>query len=213
MRTAEGGPPATLNRRQRRVEETRAKLLDAAEALLVEGGVHALTADEVAQRADVALQTVYNRIGGTEALLIAVAERAMEHTRSFMRDAYTQGSSVQERLRHVASRYIELALARPQSFRIFANPPDIANATSGIAELADEQHGQLATLLREGVECGELAAHLEPEATATALWGMLNGALSVALRNDAMRPASVSVEALLRSTLSVLEAGITPRTD
>jgi hypothetical protein len=99
----------------------------------------------------------------------------------------------------VASAYIRLALERPQSLKIFANPPEHTEAIERVAALANDQHRLLADVLREGVETGEINPSLDPDVTATALWGMLNGLLMIALRQDAMRPASVTAEALVET--------------
>lgn len=189
----------------------RARLVDVAENLLFEGGAPAVTAEMVAQRADVSLQTVYNRIGGQKALLVAVAERALEQTREFMRSAYDGKGSADERLRRVGETYIRLAFDRPQAFKIFVNPPEDPGAIEQIAALATEQHQQLTDLLREGMDAGELTAGLHPESAATALWGMLNGMLSVALRNDAMRPETVAPDSLVTAAITIIETGLRQR--
>ncbi|MDF0531368.1 WHG domain-containing protein [Tsukamurella sp. 8F] len=195
-------------RMQRRVTEMRSRLVDTAETLLFEGGAQAVTADVVAQRADVSLQTVYNRVGGRQALLLAVAERALEQTREFMQTAYDGNDSVDERLRRVGETYIRLAFDRPQAFKIFANPPEDPESIEKIAALATEQHQRLTGLLREGIDAGVLAADLHPESAATALWGMLNGMLLVALRTDAMRPGSVTPESLVAAATTIIETGV-----
>lgn len=203
-------PDVAVNRTQRRVAEMRARLVDAAETLLVEGGIGALTADEVARRADVSLQTVYNRVGGKQALLLAVAERALEDARAFLTAVYDSDGTARDRISAVGEAYVRLAFERPQSFKIFINPPEDPEAIERIAALANDQHERLSALLRAGVECGELDSRLVPESTATALWGMVNGVLSVALRQDAMRPNSVSPEALIRTTFDIITSGLSP---
>lgn len=77
-----------VTRATRRAAATRAAIVEAAEELLAEGGPSALTLEAVAERADVAMQTVYNRVGGRSAVLIAVAERALEDNRQYMDAAY-----------------------------------------------------------------------------------------------------------------------------
>lgn len=200
-------------RMQRRVAEMRTRIVDVAETLLLEGGAQAVTAEMVAQRADVSLQTVYNRVGGQQALLLAVAERALEQTREFMQTAYDGDGPVDERLRRVGETYIRLAFDRPQAFKIFANPPEDPESIEKIAALATEQHRQLTDLISEGVDTGELAAGLHPESAATALWGMLNGMLSVALRTDAMRPDTVTPESLVATASAIIETGLRTRSN
>jgi AcrR family transcriptional regulator len=208
--SAQAEPEATgrSTRTQRRVSQMRARLVEVAEALLFEGGVQSVTAEAVAQRADVSLQTVYNRIGGQQALLLAVAERALKQTREFMQTAYDDNGTVVERLLRVGETYIRLAFDRPQAFKVFVNPPEDPEAIEKIAALATEEHQRLTELLREGIDAGEFTTGLHPESAATALWGMLNGMLSVALRTDAMRPDTVSPESLVSAATTIIESGV-----
>ena len=55
-------------RTQRKAEATRLAIIENAEALILEGGAVALTLEAVAERADVAVQTIY-RIGGRLSLI------------------------------------------------------------------------------------------------------------------------------------------------
>ena len=67
----------TKIRIQRKAAATRNTIIATAKELIVEGGLNALTLEAVAERADIAVQTIYNRVGGRPALLIAVAELAL----------------------------------------------------------------------------------------------------------------------------------------
>ncbi|MFC6031442.1 TetR/AcrR family transcriptional regulator [Pseudoduganella danionis] len=195
-------------RTQRRTLEAREAILDAAESILSEGGIAALTTEEVARRTDMAIQTVYNRVGGKQALLIAIAERALEATRAFLDVAYAEGGPPDKQIRRVSLAYARLAFERPHSFRIFANPPEEPEAIKRVAELANEQHAKLANIIQQGIDAGLVRTVLNPEVTATALWAMMNGLLTIALRNDAMRPSMVSPQALVEMALLVLESGL-----
>ena len=77
-----------MTRTARRAAATYRAIVDAAENVVLESGADALTLEAVADRADVAVQTIYNRVGGRSAVLIAVAERALEQNRQYMDAAY-----------------------------------------------------------------------------------------------------------------------------
>jgi len=67
--------PYQMGKRQERVDEVRRRVLDAARALLREGGSYTLfTVDAVAKRADVARATVYYQFGSKTGLLEAVCD-------------------------------------------------------------------------------------------------------------------------------------------
>lgn len=202
----------SLTRTQRRAADMRRTLIDEAEALLIEGGAAAVTTEEVARRADVSLQTVYNRVGGKPALLIAIAERAMEENRRYIDEAYAGPGTVEERGLRVFQAYVRFAFERPHQFRILANPPEEPGAIARIAELAKEQNAKQAAIIRDGIAEGRVNPALDPESTANAIWAMLNGLLSLALRQDELLPASVSPGALVTSALTMIEFGLRQRT-
>lgn len=210
MDTPSLAPPT---RTQRRAADMRRSLLDVAESLLIEGGAAAVTTDEVARRADVSLQTVYNRVGGKPVLLMAIAERAMEENRRYIDEAYEGGGTAEERGWRIFKAYVRFALERPHQFRILANPPEEPEAIARIAAMAREQNAKLAAIIRDGIAEGRANPALDPESTANALWAMLNGLLQLALRNDNLRPDTVSPEALVQSALSLVQFGLLARTD
>jgi hypothetical protein len=77
--------------------------------------------------------------------------------------------------------------------------------------MAREQNARLAAIVRDGKAEGMANPQLDPEATANALWVMLNGLLGLALRNDGLRPATVSPEALIQAAMMLVEGGLRRR--
>lgn len=197
-----------LSRTARRAAATREAIIDAAQALLTEGGPAALMLDAVAERADVAVQTIYNRIGGRSALLIAVAERALEENRAYMDAVYAAPGGPQERILQAAAAYARFAAERPHQFRLLADPPEEPEALERVAELVEEQNAKLAAALREGIAEGSLNPALDPELTATALWAMMNGLLGLAWRADRLRAEPQRLSALLDTAITVLLNGL-----
>ena len=161
--------------------------MEAAEELLAEGGPPALTLEAVAGRADVAVQTVYNRVGGRSAVLIAVAERALEDNRQYMDAAYATPGTPQERIRAAAAAYARFAAERPHQFRLLADPPDEPAALERVADLVEEQNAKLAAALSDGIADGSIAPGIDPRTAATALWATMNGILSLSWRADRLR--------------------------
>lgn len=124
-------PTPARTRTQRKAEATRLAIIQNAEALILEGGAAALTLEAVAERADIAVQTIYNRIGGRSALLMAVAERAFEENKVYMDAAYAAAGTPMERLRIVAQGYFRFACERPNEFRLLADPPTSLKRSRG----------------------------------------------------------------------------------
>lgn len=198
-------------RTQRKAKATRLSILEAAETLLAEGGREAVTLEAVATRADVAVQTLYNRVGGLSALLIAVAERALEENRQYMDAAYASPGGVEDRLYAVAAAYANFAKERPHQFRILVEPPNEPEALTRIANLIREQNAKLGALIRRGIDEAVIDGGFDPERTSTALWAMMNGVLSLMWRTDSLRADSAQIDAMFGTVTKILTDGLKKR--
>lgn len=198
----------TESRQSRKRAATRESIIDAAEALLEQGGLDAVTLPAVSERADVALQTIYNRVGTRDAVLLAVAERALAANRTYMDEAYASPGTPEERVLAAATAYAQFAVERPNQFRLLSAPPDLPEALTRIADLTDEQNGKLATLIRDGIAEGAVRADIDPDQTATLLWAAVNGVLSLSWRADRHRTDGAEMLALFGAIVS---DGLRPR--
>jgi AcrR family transcriptional regulator len=198
-------------RTQRRTQEMRRTIIDIASQILAEGGIAALSAEEAARRADIAPQTVYNRVGGKGALLAAATESALLENRRHMDAAYAAPGAPLERILRVGAAYQRLALEQPIQFLLLASPPDHLETAKTLTALVAAQNRKLEQVLREGIACGELRADIDPGAMATTLWGMFNGVLTLGVRNDGFKLENSAWEKALASTTLVLIAGLARR--
>lgn len=202
---------AKPTRTQRRTEEMRRTIIEIASQILAEGGTAALSAEEVARRADIAPQTVYNRVGGKGALLAAATESALLENRRHMDAAYAAPGSPLERILRAGAAYKRFALEQPNQFLLLASPPDDLETAKTLIALVAEQNGKLEQALREGIASGEIRGGIDPAAMATALWGMFNGVLTLAVRNDGFKLEDSAWEKVFASAIIVLQAGLAGR--
>ncbi|WP_062986220.1 TetR/AcrR family transcriptional regulator [Nocardia anaemiae] len=199
-----------MTRTARRVSATQQAIVDAAESLVLAHGADALTLDAVAERADVAVQTIYNRIGGRSALLIAVAERALEQNRQYMDDAYAAPGSPRARILRAAEAYARFAAERPHQFRLLIDPPNEPRALARVADLIEEQNTKLAAALSDGLADGTIDPNLDPELSSTALWAAMNGVLALNWRADRLRADGHRMRLLVATVIGLLDRGIRP---
>lgn len=207
--------PNEPTRTQRRAAAMRRTIVEAAEAIVIEGGPGALTIEEVAKRADVAIQTVYNRVGGRSALLFAIAERTLEEghkslkeNRKYMDTAYDSDGTPIERITRMGHAYIRFALERPQQFRILVNPPDDPAVLEMMNNLAQEQNAKLATALHDGIKIGSINPLINPDQAATVLRAMMNGVLSTAWRANIRSGNDEEREKLIETALLLIGNGL-----
>jgi AcrR family transcriptional regulator len=149
---------------------------------LSEQGTQGLTLEAVAERADVVVQTIYNRVGGRAALLLAVTERAVEENRAYVDPAYESDAAPEDRIRAAMAAYVRFATEKPHQFRIVTSPPDDAEVLAQVDALISFHMQHLAKAIREAITAGTVTADLDPDVAATALWAMSSGILSLGLR-------------------------------
>ncbi len=200
---------STSTRTQRRSAAIREQIVDAAEAILARDGSDALTMEAVSSQADVAVQTVYNRVGGRPALLVAVAERALEQNRVYLESvARDTGKTAMERIEAIGLAYARFAESRPEQFRLIVDPPSEPEALRPIEGLIGNQLKVLAELIAEGMEDGTINPSLEPEPTAKALWAMATGLFTLRIRTDRLQIDARELTKLAVLSRALLQDGI-----
>lgn len=177
-----------------RILHTRAVVRRAALAELAAVGWGALTIEGVAERSGVAKSTIYRHWSGKAALVADAvgAGSTQPEPRATGEGARAQVASL---LHHLAG-----AMADPELSSTVPALVDAAERDPAIAELfrGHNRHRRqrLVDVLRAGIEAGELPAHLDPVAAATALAGAV-----VYRRLMSAEPADGGLDVLLTTVL------------
>jgi len=99
----------------------RESLLEAADTVLAERGVHGITLRDVAKAAGVSHAAPYHHFSSLNGLLAAVAERAFVRLGSALELASAEPDTG-ERLLKINDAYVACACARPEQFRLMFGP-------------------------------------------------------------------------------------------
>ncbi|SFB43533.1 transcriptional regulator, TetR family [Amycolatopsis marina] len=199
-----------------RKERTVRKLLRAAEEIYGERSSGEATVEEIAERAGVAVGSIYNHFGSKAGLHAAVVERALQVDRDYMDRAYLAEGSPVDKIYAAADEYLAFYLAYPDYFRMLAFPNAPGQYLAGhelaerLARSVDEQNQRLVAALRAGIEAGELRGH-DPQEVATMLWAAWNGIISLAWRPDSLRREETQLRQLLATATDVISTGLLPR--
>ena len=160
-----------LSRRERKKEETRRRIFEAAVDLFRAKGFDATTVDEITERADVGRGTFFNYFPRKEAVLAYLSESRLVQAEENASDLLTAASPVREKLvelyLHAASAYEE---DRELSRFVFAEWLKRGFAPTRDAGLRWEQ--LVLAILAQGRESGELRA----DVTAVRAAALLSGA-------------------------------------
>lgn len=170
---------APVSRRERERERHRDEILGAAGALLLEGGIEAVTMEEIAKRSQFAVGTLYRFFGSKEDLVEAmIATHTESHAASVKELAAAAGDfevlfdRFLDRHATVVERNIPLI-----QFMFSGNRPLMprcADATSPLRLAAGQFVQALAGLLARGVREGVLGGE-DPAAMALVLLSLLDG--------------------------------------
>jgi AcrR family transcriptional regulator len=202
--------PASRNLRSRRapaprVEATRPSarqaILAAAEALLLEGGVEAVSIRRVSARCGYTAPTLYHHFGDKTGLVDAVLERRFARMLEVMREI-PRGDDAAAYLREMAQAFLRFALANPDYYRLLslARPEEKGVPSAELARAMVKQ--ALGDLLREGT-----LATPDLEGAFQVLWAMLHGLISLHL----LRPDHELADNLVELALDTVERGLLRR--
>lgn len=196
-----------------RKRRTLDALLHVAEEIFRERSVEEVTVEEIAERAGVAVGSIYNHFGSKGGLHAAVVEQALDTDRRYMDRAYTADRSAIDQLYAAAEEYLRFYLDHPDYFRMLAFPRSPGQYTAGrelserLAKAVDEQNARMVTALRDGVESGKLR-EVDPAEVATILWAAWNGIISLAWRPDSLRRSEPELRGLLVTATDVIGRGL-----
>ena len=88
-------------------------MLDIAEQMFASDSWESVHVGAIAEAADVSIGTVYTHFGNKDGLYLAVAERALEHVKTYVVSRVAQHESALDRISATGDAYLDVLLARP----------------------------------------------------------------------------------------------------
>jgi AcrR family transcriptional regulator len=163
--------------RAERRSAARGAILDAAHALIAEGGYAAAGVTDVAKRAGVATGSIYRHFASKGDLFAEVFDQAASRELALVTEILGDASRpATERLAAAVEAFVRRALAAPRlAYALMAEPVDPAVERARLANKRAERD-VFARLLEEGVAAGELPP-LDAPLVASAIVGALQEAL------------------------------------
>jgi AcrR family transcriptional regulator len=186
----------------RPMAERRGRILAAARSIVAARGYEALTMRELAQKSRVTVPTLYNLIGGKEAVLAAAVE---EQTARFLAGIERrEGASPAARVLAVIESCTRELLGLPAYYRTLLHLLYTAEAAGPVRARVDRAlGGELARALRAIREAGELAAWADERALLRSLRSQL-GACALSWASGALSDAALPAEAAYQASLTLL---------
>jgi AcrR family transcriptional regulator len=181
---AEAAPRAT-DRRGRRRQETITEILDLAEEVMTEEGVHGLSLAEVARRLGVQPPSLYKYFPSITAVYDALFERGMVALATVMGAGAAEsapGLPALSAALEAAGRFI---LDRPALGQLlFWRPIPTFNASEKAMAASRDMLELQREMLRDAVAAGQLGAAADSEDTLFILGSLISGVTTMAMANE-----------------------------
>jgi AcrR family transcriptional regulator len=206
--------PIAETRHDRRRERTRIAILDAAEQAFTADGYAAAYVEAIAERADVAIGSIYSHFGNKDGLWSALAERALERFDAYLQEAYNPEWSALEQVMACGDSYLRFHADHPGSFRFLAFDGAQARLPIADAELTERVTHRLATILgtfeakiAEAMAAGE-AAPGDAKLAARFLWAAWNGTVALTTRSDELALSESELHACIQQARAIVLQGL-----
>jgi AcrR family transcriptional regulator len=164
--------PSAPDRRTRRKQEVRGRILEAATALFDAHGVAATRVVDVCERADVAEKTFFNHFPSRQHLLRAIAEQALDVLLSDLEQARKAPVPTAERLARLFRAIAANARAAgPMHRDLLSEMIHVAHEAGTGSEQARKLRDAFGALVRDGMRRGDVTRRHDPETLTDALLG------------------------------------------
>ncbi|WP_327141335.1 TetR/AcrR family transcriptional regulator [Nocardia sp. NBC_01327] len=203
-----------LSRVERRKQDTRRDILDAAFECFAERGYHPTSITHIAKRVGIAQGTFYLYFQSKRDIIEQVIDDLVERLTSTLAalppDAPGTLGDYRQQADHIAESLTGVFADDPRAARLLllqaaAVDDEMAERVLTIYDLAA---GIQATYLQHGVDAGYFRADLDVESAARAVNGMLFAAVMYQLRN----PSPQAFESLTRTIRDIIIHGLTGAT-
>ena len=174
-----------MTKRTEDLDATRRELVQATLDVAAEGGLDALTMQAVANRADVAVRTVYNYFDSRDALIAAAMDRLTARTREAVERIEVPDGSPRERLLAFVSAYVASYEEQGATLPIVFGSVHVPMVLEVVEEMRAWRRRELQRILRSAERAGALSVSVREAlavcylATAYATYTTMVGDLGV----------------------------------
>ena len=202
-------------RRKRERENRKNAILKAARKLFLEKGFKTVTVESIARKAELSKGSIYLYYNSKEEIYTQILLSDIDKFHNHIADLLQNPSNASEALVRLADIYVDFFLNERELFRILMtfmlhttdmNLPQDLNKQ--IIKTTNRTIGIIEEIFNYGIERGEFPATINVRQNRNAIWGMLNGIISLYLfiGNEAKR-AEV-IHSTIRAGLNTYIHGI-----
>lgn len=178
-------------RRRREKEQRRRQILDAARTLLFKKGLNAISVNQIARQAEIAVGTIYFYFRSKEDIFAVLQEEGLSLLLREVRRALEESADPAQGLHHIAEAYLRFSREQKNYFDVinyFLTAADVIQRPEIKRQI--DQHGNRILMvvqetLQEGVAQG-LFQDIDARRHALLFWGILHGLVPLKKMQDTL---------------------------
>lgn len=202
-------------RRKKEKENRKNSILKAARKLFFERGFKSVTVDLIAAKAEVSKGSIYLYFDSKEEIYTQILISANIDRHKEMEVFSRQEGAAADLLMDYAREYVRYFLENNELFRIlmtFMLQAENMNLTEDqntqLIHTTNENIRIISEILEKGVKSGELTAHIEVRQMQYAIWGLLNGVISLYIYTGEPERRAERINTIVQDSLNILIKGI-----
>ena len=211
--------PGYKRRREREKEQRRQNILKAAKRLFIERGFKSVTVANIAEKAELSKGAIYLYFSSKEEIYAQILLTDIEHFHGEISQIFNGGKSAADILLDFADAYIDIFLKEREQFRILMNfmlQADNLNLSRETRKRIISEMNRTISLIEKilqyGVDSGELTLEKQDiRKMRNALWGLLNGIISLHLFVGAESMREERIRSNVREGIETILVGLKKR--
>jgi AcrR family transcriptional regulator len=202
-------------RRKRERENRKSAILKAARRLFFEKGFKTVTVESIAKKAELSKGSIYLYYNSKEEIYTQILLNDIDKFHNHITNVLQTPSSASEALTRLADIYVDFFLNDRELFRILMtfmlhttdmNLPEDLN--KHIIKTTNKTIDIIEQVFKYGVERGEFPATLNLRQNRNAIWGMLNGIISLHIFTGIEAKRVETIHGTIRAGLDIYIRGI-----
>jgi len=211
--------PGYKRRREREREQRRQNILKAAKRLFIERGFKSVTVANIAEKAELSKGAIYLYFSSKEEIYAQILLADIEHFHGEIFQIFDGGKSAADILLDFADAYIDIFLKEREQFRILMNfmlqADNLTLSRETRKRIISEMNRTISLIekiLQYGVDSGELTLEKQDiRKMRNALWGLLNGIISLHLFVGAESMREERIRSNVREGIETILVGLKKR--
>ncbi len=202
-------------RRRKEKENRKNAILKAARKLFFERGFKSVTVDLIAAKAEVSKGSIYLYFDSKEEIYTQILISANIERHKEIENFAKQEGAASDLLLSFARDYIEFFFENKELFRIlmtFMLHADNMNLTEDqntqLIHTTNENIRVISEILQKGIDTGEFAPDLDIRQAQNAIWGLLNGIVSLYIYTGAPDKRAERIQTTVNKSLNTYLKGI-----